>query len=149
MTVSNDPVAGAPHDVGTDAALNSGAAGDAEYLRKLGYTQELDRALGGFSSFAVQFSSIAIGTAMYTTVVVGLGFFGPASFWSVTRPTPRILPAAAASGRGAGEPRACAPKSSRPCSTWQRTTRWRVISTCGTNRRVIWLVIPNGAARRG
>ena len=58
------------------------ADADAAYLEKLGYKQELDRSLGLLSSFAVQFSSIAIGSAIFTTLVVGLGFFGPASFWS-------------------------------------------------------------------
>lgn len=82
MTVSDEPLKGLASGPGEDSALDSGTETDAGYLEKLGYTQELDRALGGFSSFAVQFSSIAIGTAMYTTVVVGLGFFGPASFWS-------------------------------------------------------------------
>jgi amino acid transporter len=55
---------------------------DVDLLRKLGYKQELNRALGLFSSFGVQFSSIAIGSAFYTTIIVGFGFFGPASFWS-------------------------------------------------------------------
>ncbi|MFI7067484.1 APC family permease [Kribbella sp. NPDC050124] len=55
---------------------------DIELLRKLGYKQELNRALGLFSSFGVQFSSIAIASALFTTLIVGLGFFGPASFWS-------------------------------------------------------------------
>ena len=65
-----------------DTTLDSGALSDTDYLAKLGYKQELNRALGLFSSFGVQFSSIAVGSAMYTTVIVGLGFFGPASFWS-------------------------------------------------------------------
>lgn len=55
---------------------------DVELLRKLGYKQELNRALGLFSSFGVQFSSIAICSGIYTTMIVGFGFFGPASFWS-------------------------------------------------------------------
>ncbi len=55
---------------------------DVELLNRLGYTQELNRALGLFSSFGVQFTSIAIGSATYTTLIVGLGFYGPASFWS-------------------------------------------------------------------
>lgn len=69
-------------DVGHDERLNAGALSDSEYLAKLGYKQELNRALGLFSSFAVQFSAIAIGSAMFTTLIVGFGFFGPASFWS-------------------------------------------------------------------
>lgn len=65
-----------------DAALDAGAKGDAEYLAQLGYKQELNRVLGLVSSFGVQFSSIAVGTAMYTTLIVGFMFFGPASFWA-------------------------------------------------------------------
>lgn len=74
---------GADHvDVGKDASFDASALSDSEYLAKLGYKQELNRALGLFSSFAVQFSAIAIGSAMFTTLIVGFGFFGPASFWS-------------------------------------------------------------------
>ena len=65
-----------------DQNLDAGAFSDSDYLAKLGYKQELNRALGLFSSFAVQFSAIAIGSAMFTTLIVGFGFFGPASFWS-------------------------------------------------------------------
>lgn len=69
-------------DVGRDESFDAGALSDSDYLAKLGYKQELNRALGLFSSFAVQFSAIAIGSAMFTTLIVGFGFFGPASFWS-------------------------------------------------------------------
>jgi amino acid transporter len=69
-------------EVGHDEEFDAGALSDADYLAKLGYKQELNRALGLFSSFAVQFSAIAIGSAMFTTLIVGFGFFGPASFWS-------------------------------------------------------------------
>jgi hypothetical protein len=55
-----------------DTTLDSGALSDTDYLAKLGYKQELNRALGLFSSFGVQFSSIAVGSAMYTTVIVGI-----------------------------------------------------------------------------
>src|SRR5579862_5787684 len=66
----------------SDAALDASALSDAEYLAKLGYKQELKRDLGLFSAFGVQFSSIAVTSSMFTTLVVGLAFFGPASFWS-------------------------------------------------------------------
>jgi amino acid transporter len=66
----------------TDADLNASALDDTAYLAKLGYKQELNRAIGLFSSFGVQFSSIAVTSACYTTLIVGLGFFGPASFWA-------------------------------------------------------------------
>lgn len=55
---------------------------DTALLARLGYKQELNRALGLFSSFGVQFTSIAIASGIYTTMIVGFGFFGPASFWS-------------------------------------------------------------------
>ena len=67
---------------GPDPAWQPGVDEDVELLNRLGYKQELNRALGLFSSFGVQFSSIAIGSATYTTLIVGFGFFGPASFWS-------------------------------------------------------------------
>jgi amino acid transporter len=69
-------------EVGHDEIFDAETLSDTEYLAKLGYKQELNRALGLFSSFAVQFSAIAIGSAMFTTLIVGFGFFGPASFWS-------------------------------------------------------------------
>jgi amino acid transporter len=66
----------------SDGTLDASALSDTEYLARLGYKQELKRDLGLFSAFGVQFSSIAVTSAMYTTLVVGLLFFGPASFWS-------------------------------------------------------------------
>ena len=55
---------------------------DVAYLEKLGYKQELSRASACSPRFGVQFTSIAIASAIFTTLIVGLGFFGPASFWS-------------------------------------------------------------------
>ena len=55
---------------------------DEALLEKMGYKQELSRSLGFFSSFGIQFSSIAIASSTFTTFIVGLSFFGPASFWS-------------------------------------------------------------------
>ena len=69
-------------EVGQDDSLDAATLSDTDYLAKLGYKQELNRALGLFSSFGVQFSLIAITSAMFTTLIVGLQFFGPASFWS-------------------------------------------------------------------
>ncbi|GAB3059324.1 amino acid permease [Intrasporangium mesophilum] len=66
----------------TSATPETIASADEELLLKLGYKQELNRALGLFSSFGVQFTSIAICSGIYTTMIVGFGFFGPASFWS-------------------------------------------------------------------
>lgn len=64
-----------------DAALDA-RNGDAAYLEELGYTQELKRVLGPLSSFCIQFSTIAVASALYTTIGVGFGYFGPAAFWS-------------------------------------------------------------------
>ena len=77
-----------PESEGSDAighldpdAADDVANADAKYLEKFGYKQELNRALGLFSSFGVQFTAISVGSVLFTTMIVGLGFFGPASFW--------------------------------------------------------------------
>jgi amino acid transporter len=67
-TPNGDPV---------DAVIHA----DAAYLQKFGYKQELNRALGLFSSFGVQFTAISVGSVLFTTIIVGFQFFGPASFW--------------------------------------------------------------------
>lgn len=61
------PDAGGAHD-----------ADDARSLAKLGYAQELRRALGGFSSFAISFSIISVLTGITTTYGVAIGGAGPA-----------------------------------------------------------------------
>lgn len=66
----------------SDATLDAGAFDDETYLEKLGYRQELRRVIGLFSSFGVQFSAIAIWSSVFTVAIVGLSFFGPASFYS-------------------------------------------------------------------
>jgi amino acid transporter len=81
MTTQHPPI-GSDVDASRDGDLDAGALTDADYLAKFGYQQELNRSIGLFSSFAIQFSSIGIISVTYTTLVVGLGFFGPASFWS-------------------------------------------------------------------
>jgi amino acid transporter len=81
-----DPIqgrGGLPHsNMSQDSSFDAGALQDDTYLEQLGYKPELNRALGSFSSFAVQFSMIAVGSSIFTTLIVGLGYFGPASFWS-------------------------------------------------------------------
>lgn len=64
------------------ASVERPPGSDEALLKKMGYKQELSRSLGFFSAFGIQFSSIAIASATFTTLIVGLGFFGPASFWS-------------------------------------------------------------------
>lgn len=52
---------------------------DNESLRHFGYAQELVRAMGGFSNFAVSFSIISILTGIITTLSDALGPGGPAA----------------------------------------------------------------------
>jgi amino acid transporter len=77
MTIDNPP----PIAPGNSESLSDVAAVDESHLQKYGYKQELNRALGLFSSFGVQFTSISVGSVLFTTLIVGFGFFGPASFW--------------------------------------------------------------------
>src|SRR6266487_1920851 len=50
---------------------------DAQELSKLGYAQELFRAMGGFSNFAISFSIISILTGAITLYGYGLAKGGP------------------------------------------------------------------------
>ena len=62
-----DTLAGQPEPIpgpaSSDAGLDASQADDRTYLHQLGYRQELRRALGLFSSFAVQFTCIAVAGA--------------------------------------------------------------------------------------
>jgi amino acid transporter len=51
---------------------------DAHALQRLGYAQELRRALGGFSNFAISFSIISVLTGITTTYATAIGGAGPA-----------------------------------------------------------------------
>jgi urea carboxylase system permease len=55
---------------------------DVQDLARFGYKQELRRALGVYSSFAVAFSYISPSTGIFTLYFLGLGLAGPAFFWS-------------------------------------------------------------------
>jgi len=55
---------------------------DSQDLARFGYKQELRRALGVYSSFAVAFSYISPSTGIFTLFILGLGLAGPAFFWS-------------------------------------------------------------------
>jgi len=55
---------------------------DSADLARFGYKQELRRALGVYSSFAVAFSYISPSTGIFTLFILGLGLAGPAFFWS-------------------------------------------------------------------
>ncbi len=54
---------------------------DDEYLEQLGYEPELNRTLGGFSSFALQFGEIAPIGGIVFTIAVALSQVGPATLW--------------------------------------------------------------------
>src|SRR5215470_7960454 len=51
-------------------------------LASFGYRQELQRSLGGFSSFAAGFSYLSILTGMFQMFGLGFAAGGPAFFWS-------------------------------------------------------------------
>src|SRR5438128_1643910 len=51
-------------------------------LARFGYRQELRRALGVYSSFAVAFSYISPSTGIFTLFALGIGLGGPAFIWS-------------------------------------------------------------------
>lgn len=55
---------------------------DAQDLARFGYKQELRRALGVYSSFAVAFSYISPSTGIFTLFILGIFLAGPAFFWS-------------------------------------------------------------------
>jgi amino acid transporter len=55
---------------------------DVQDLATFGYKQELRRALGVYSSFAIAFSYISPSTGIFTLFILGLGLAGPAFFWS-------------------------------------------------------------------
>ena len=58
-------------------------AADAHDLAGFGYKQELRRALGVYSSFAVAFSYISPSTGIFTLFApIGLAIAGPFFFWS-------------------------------------------------------------------
>ncbi|MFD9889267.1 amino acid permease [Amycolatopsis sp. NPDC059027] len=57
-------------------------AADSSELAKFGYRQELERSLGGFSSFAAGFSYISIMTGVFQLFFFGFGSGGPAFIWT-------------------------------------------------------------------
>ncbi len=59
-----------------------GPGGDSDELAGFGYKQELDRSLGGFSSFAAGFSYISILTGVFELFGFGVASAGPAVWWS-------------------------------------------------------------------
>jgi amino acid transporter len=69
-------------DGGTaDTTFDATTVTDDDYLRELGYEPRLTRALGLFSSFALQFGEIAPLGGIVFTLSVGLIAVGPATMW--------------------------------------------------------------------
>jgi len=62
--------------------LETAQDADVRDLAKFGYKQELRRALGVYSSFAVAFSYISPSTGIFTLFILGLFLAGPAFYWS-------------------------------------------------------------------
>ncbi len=61
-----------------DGVLDARQTGDTAYLEQLGYRQELNRLLGFFSSFGIQFTMIAVTGGVFLTFGYGLTTVGPA-----------------------------------------------------------------------
>jgi len=55
---------------------------DVQDLARFGYKQELRRALGVYSSFAVAFSYISPSTGIFTLFVLGISLAGGFFYWS-------------------------------------------------------------------
>lgn len=66
----------------TDIEQGGAADADARDLARLGYTQQLHRRLGPYSSFAAGFSFVSILTTVVEFFGFGFGFGGPAFFWT-------------------------------------------------------------------
>src|SRR5580704_2019053 len=65
-----------------DAGLDATHTGDRAYLHELGYRQELRRALGFFSSFAVQWTCIAVAGGLALSMGAGTIQVGGAFFFA-------------------------------------------------------------------
>jgi amino acid transporter len=75
-----EPVATAVHV--SDAGLDAIHTGDLAYLHQLGYRQELRRVLGFFSSFAVQWTCIAVAGGLALSIGAGYIQVGGVFFWA-------------------------------------------------------------------
>src|ERR1700741_3930627 len=63
-------------------AASSGQERDSADLARFGYSQELKRSLGTFSSFAVAFSYISPSTGIFTLFALGLTTIGGVFIWT-------------------------------------------------------------------
>jgi urea carboxylase system permease len=69
-------------EVGAQQVPSGVDSSDVRDLARFGYKQELRRALGLYSSFAVAFSYISPSTGIFTLFALGLGIGGAFFFWS-------------------------------------------------------------------
>lgn len=60
----------------------SGAAEDNSAVNELGYVQRLDRSLGRFALFALQYSYLSVLTGIFELFGFGWSFAGPSMIWS-------------------------------------------------------------------
>lgn len=65
-----------------DSGLDARGTDDRTYLAQLGYKQELKRSLGFFSSFAVQWTTIAVAGGLALSLGAGLNQVGPLAFFA-------------------------------------------------------------------
>src|SRR4051812_40325014 len=56
---------------------------DSADLERFGYRNELDRRLGGLSTFAASFALISIIVGLFTVYGIGYAFAGPPVAWTV------------------------------------------------------------------
>jgi len=68
--------------LGREALEEQTNQADISDLAKFGYKQELRRALGIYSSFAVAFSYISPSTGIFTLFILGISLAGGFFFWS-------------------------------------------------------------------
>jgi amino acid transporter len=68
-----------PHGTG-DSGLDATDTDDRTYLSQLGYKQELKRSLGFFSSFAIQWTAVAVAGGLALSFGAGLDVVGPVAF---------------------------------------------------------------------
>ena len=80
MSESAPPVSPAPP--AGDAGLDATHTGDRAYLHELGYRQELRRVLGFFSSFAVQWTCIAVAGGLALSMGAGIIQVGGVFFFA-------------------------------------------------------------------
>ena len=117
----------------SDAGLDATHTGDRAYMHQLGYRQELRRALGFFSSFAVQWTCIAVAGGLALSMGAGIIQVGGVFFfaWLIGGGLQMIVGLAVAEGVSA-----CV-GSRPPARLWWKRCRPRLIRKSTSSRRAI------------